>query len=379
MRTSREARLTKETARIVCTAGARPNFMKVAPILEQLRRSSSLEGVLVHTGQHYDTTMSDAFFKDLGLPEPDAHLEVGSETPARQTGLIMERLEPVLKSLEPACVLVVGDVNSTLASALTAAKMFIPVAHVEAGLRSRDDTMPEELNRILTDACSDLLLTTSRDADENLRAEGIDAGKIHMVGNVMIDTLMRFTDRARGSGILERLGVAEKEFALVTLHRPSNVDAAGDLAKVVKILEETAGRIPVVFPVHPRTTARLEAKGLGERLARIDRLHMLGPEGYIDFLRLLSSARIVLTDSGGIQEETTVLGVPCLTLRPNTERPITITEGTNRLIGSDPDRVLKAVDEELAAPATGVKKIPELWDGGAASRIVKILEERYAR
>jgi UDP-N-acetylglucosamine 2-epimerase (non-hydrolysing) len=323
--------------------------------------------------------MSDAFFRDLGIPKPDVHLGVGSESPVRQTALILERAEPELARLAPACVVVVGDVNSTLACALAAAKMELPVAHVEAGLRSRDRTMPEELNRILTDSISDLLFTTSRDADENLLSEGVSASKIHRVGNVMIDTLRRFEERCRSSKILEEIGVPTRGYALVTLHRPSNVDRRDDIERIVTVLEGLSRRLPVVFPIHPRTRARMEGEGMAGRIEARPGIHLRQPEGYIDFLRLMSSARIVLTDSGGIQEETTVLGVPCLTLRPNTERPITITEGTNRLVGSDPKDVLAALDEELAGDPHATPRIPELWDGRAAERIVRILEEVYGK
>jgi UDP-N-acetylglucosamine 2-epimerase (non-hydrolysing) len=365
-------------ARIVCTAGARPNFMKIAPILEQIRRRPRLEPILVHTGQHYDSAMSAAFFRDLAIPEPDVHLGVGAESPTRQVARILERLEPELQRLRPDCVVVVGDVNSTLACALTAAKSWFPVAHVEAGLRSGDRTMPEELNRLLTDACSDLLFTTSRDANENLRREGVPEGRIHFVGNVMIDTLLRFEERSRSSPVLEAIGVDPRGYALVTLHRPSNVDRIDDLKKVTAILEQLARRLPVVFPIHPRTRARMQEEGILERLSAAQSLHLREPEGYIDFLRLLSAAKIVLTDSGGVQEETTVLGVPCLTLRPNTERPVTITEGTNRLIGSEPEVVIREVDDLLSGRTQLPRRIPELWDGGAAARIVAVLEEVYA-
>ncbi|MBD3161064.1 MAG: UDP-N-acetylglucosamine 2-epimerase (non-hydrolyzing) [Candidatus Eisenbacteria bacterium] len=382
MRTQREVHVSGSLAslpRILCAAGARPNFMKVAPILARLRESRRLAGFLVHTGQHYDAAMSEAFFRDLGIPEPDEHLGVGSHSPPVQTGRIMERFAPILDAVRPACVLVVGDVNSTLACALAAAKVFVPVAHVEAGLRSGDRTMPEELNRILTDAASDLLFTTSPDADANLRREGIPPARIHRVGNVMIDSLRRFLTDAERSRILEEIGVEPGRYALVTLHRPSNVDRREDLDRIVSILEGTAARIPVVFPVHPRSRARLQEESLFDPLRQIPQLHLREPEGYLDFLKLVSKARIVLTDSGGIQEETTVLGVPCLTLRPNTERPITIDEGTNRLVGSDPRRVLEAVEAELERSPARTGRIPDLWDGRAADRIVRILEEIYAR
>ncbi len=363
--------------RIVCVAGARPNFMKVAPILAEIRRRDRLRAVLIHTGQHYDPAMSEAFFRDLDIPEPDIHLGVGSESAVVQTARVMERIEPELARLRPQCVVVVGDVNSTLAAAVAAAKLDLRIAHVEAGLRSRDRTMPEELNRILTDAASDLLFTPSRDADANLAAEGIAAERIHFVGNVMIDSLRRFEHRSRSSPIVESLGLVPGGFALATLHRPSNVDRPEDLARMRRILEGAALRLPVVFPVHPRTRARLAAQGLEEAWGRGGRILLRPPEGYLDFLRLMSSARIVLTDSGGIQEETTVLGVSCLTIRENTERPVTILEGTNRLAGTDPERVLEAFAEELERPHAGRARIPELWDGRAAERIVRILEERF--
>jgi UDP-N-acetylglucosamine 2-epimerase (non-hydrolysing) len=321
--------------------------------------------------------MSEAFLRDLGIGRPDVSLGVGTESPSRQVARVIERLTPELERLAPDCVVVVGDVNSTLGAALAAAKMSIPLAHVEAGLRSRDRTMPEELNRILTDACADFLFTTEPDAEQNLLREGVPASKIHFVGNVMIDSLRRFEARARSSRVLDELGLPAKGFALVTLHRPSNVDRPEDLSRVVSILEETAARLPVVFPVHPRTRARFDETGAASRLAGNPHVHLQPPVGYIDFIRLLSTARIVMTDSGGIQEETTVLGVPCLTLRENTERPITITEGTNRLTGSDPARVVAALDNELRAGADRRVRVPALWDGHAAERIVETLERAF--
>lgn len=366
------------SGRIVCVAGARPNFMKVAPILAEMRRRGRFEPVLIHTGQHYDAGMSDAFFRDLGLPQPDVHLGVGSESPVRQTARVMERIEPELAKFEPACVVVVGDVNSTLAASVAAAKLGLPIAHVEAGLRSRDRAMPEELNRILTDAASEILFTPSRDAGANLSAEGISTDRIHFVGNVMIDSLRRFEERSRSSSILETLGLVPGAYALVTLHRPSNVDRAEDLARIAAILEGAARHLQIVFPVHPRTQARLAAEGLDERWRRAGRILLRPPEGYLDFLRLMASARVVLTDSGGIQEETTVLGVPCLTIRENTERPVTISEGTNRLAGIEPRRVLEILAEEMDRTGKRESRIPELWDGRAAERILAVLERRFA-
>jgi UDP-N-acetylglucosamine 2-epimerase (non-hydrolysing) len=371
--------LEPNRARVVCVAGARPNFMKVAPILESIRARDRLDAILIHTGQHYDEAMSDSFFRDLGIPVPDVSLGVGSDTPPRQIARILERIEPQLERIRPSCLIVVGDVNSTLAGALAAVKMGIPLAHVEAGLRSRDRTMPEELNRIMTDACSDLLFTTERDASQNLRREGIDPKRIHFAGNVMIDTLRRFEAKARDSAIVGDLRLSVGGYSLITLHRPSNVDRREDLDRIVAILDGTASRLPIVFPVHPRTRARLDEAGVLARLAENPRMRVIPPVGYIDFLRLMSAARIVMTDSGGIQEETTVLGVPCLTLRDNTERPITISEGTNRLVGSSPTRVLAALDEEMDRPPAESPRSPELWDGRAAERIVAILEREYAR
>lgn len=366
-------------AQILCVAGARPNFMKVAPILVEIRRRRRLSGILVHTGQHYDEAMSDSFFRDLRIPPPDLHLGIGSDRPGRQIARILEALEEEFLRIRPACALVVGDVNSTLAAALAAVKTGVPVAHVEAGLRSRDREMPEELNRALTDAASDLLFTTSPDADENLRREGIPAERIHLVGNVMIDTLRRFEEASRSSTILEDIGVEKRGYALLTLHRPSNVDRREDLLRIVMLLQETARRLPAVLPIHPRTRGRLDAEGLLPRLENTERLFLRPPASYLDFLHLMKNARVVMTDSGGIQEETTVLGVPCLTLRANTERPITITEGTNRLVGLETADAVAALDEVLALPPDPAPRIPALWDGRAAERIVDVLERVFAR
>ncbi|MGH2785055.1 MAG: non-hydrolyzing UDP-N-acetylglucosamine 2-epimerase [Actinomycetota bacterium] len=351
--------------KVLCIAGARPNFMKVAPVLRALE-NRGVEAPLVHTGQHYDPGMSDTFFEDLGLREPDVHLEVGSATHAVQTARVMERLEPVLEERRPDLVVVVGDVNSTLAGALVCAKIGIPVAHVEAGLRSFDRTMPEEINRVLTDQVSDLLFTTSPEAEPNLLAEGA-RGAIHFVGNPMIDSLERHLERARGSDVLQRLGL-DGSYGLVTLHRPSNVDDPEVLAGILGALADVARELPLVFPAHPRTVKMIERFGLGAS----DGLRMIEPIGYIDFLRLTADARIVLTDSGGIQEETTVLGVPCLTIRENTERPITVEMGTNRLVGSDPVRIrteaLAAVRGARPSPSR-----PPLWDGKAGERIADVI------
>jgi UDP-N-acetylglucosamine 2-epimerase (non-hydrolysing) len=378
--------------KILYVVGARPNFMKIAPIMAALRQprqpgtdlksvpaaAAAAEAVLVHTGQHYDPAMNESFFEDLGIPAPNINLEVGSSTHAVQTADIMRRFEPVLDTEKPAAILVVGDVNSTIACALVAAKKGVPVIHVEAGLRSYDRTMPEEINRVLTDQISDLLFTTERGALENLRREGIDPEHVHFVGNVMIDSLMRSLEKATPSTetlASTGLNAPEAGYTLLTLHRPSNVDDANVLARLLDTFRDIADRLPIVFPMHPRTRARIESAGLQGQLEHPG-LHLLPPINYLAMLGLMRDARMVLTDSGGIQEETTALGVPCITLRNNTERPITIDEGTNVIVGQDPQRIRDAVDEVLR---TGGKagRIPEYWDGRAAERIVRVLRELY--
>jgi UDP-N-acetylglucosamine 2-epimerase (non-hydrolysing) len=363
--------------KVINVVGARPNFMKVAPIVEAMgRRASEFAPVVLHTGQHYDERMSDAFFRDLGLPEPDVHLGVGSGSHAQQTATVMQRFEPVVLEHKPDWVLVVGDVNSTLACALVCSKLGVRVAHVEAGLRSRDRTMPEEINRLLTDQLSDLLLTPSEDADRNLLAEGIEPGRIRFVGNVMIDSLFKQLERAESSRVREELEVAGGDYAVVTLHRPSNVDEPDVLRGILSALTRISERLPVVFPIHPRTRKNLDEFGLLGAGERGGRVRLVEPLGYLDFLRLYSGARLVLTDSGGIQEETTALGIPCLTLRENTERPVTVELGTNRVVGTDPERI---VAEAEAALAKDTQKeppgIPPLWDGRAAGRILDALLE----
>ena len=314
--------------KVLNVVGARPNFMKVAPLVAAMkRRGREFAPLVVHTGQHYDARMSDAFFRDLGLPEPDVHLGVGSGSHAAQTARVMIEFEPVVLEHKPDWVLVVGDVNSTLACALVCSKLGVKVAHVEAGLRSRDRAMPEEINRILTDQISDLLLTPSPDGDANLRGEGIPESRIRFVGNVMIDSLLAQLKNAENSRIREDLGVAGADYAALTLHRPSNVDDPAAFARILDALENIAQRLPIIFPVHPRTRARLDEFGLAARLEQTANIRVIEPLGYLDFLRLYSGARLVLTDSGGIQEETTALGIPCLTLRENTERPVTVTLG----------------------------------------------------
>jgi UDP-N-acetylglucosamine 2-epimerase (non-hydrolysing) len=369
---------------ILHVCGARPNFMKVAPVMaavEAWNASRAEAGgvqfsqILVHTGQHYDAGLSDVFFRQLGLPEPNYHLGVGSGSHAAQTAHVLERLEAVLLQERPDLVVVVGDVNSTVAAALCATKLGIPVAHVEAGLRSGDRSMPEELNRLLTDQLADLLFTTEPGAAQNLAREGIDAAKVHFVGNTMIDTLERLLPQARGGEALERLRLSVRGYGLVTLHRPSNVDDAVQLDALVGALRCISEQVPLVWPVHPRTRARFgELRREGSASAE-PRLLLTEPLGYLDFLQLMDGARLVLTDSGGIQEETTVLGVPCVTLRTTTERPITVTEGTNRLVDPyDAAAIVGAVDEVLAAPMPAAVR-PKLWDGHAAERIVAVIAE----
>jgi UDP-N-acetylglucosamine 2-epimerase (non-hydrolysing) len=361
--------------RIINVVGARPNFMKIAPVIDEMRRRPArIEPLLVHTGQHYDESMSDSFFADLQIPRPDINLEVGSGSHSEQTARVMIAFERVLLKHSADWVVVVGDVNSTMAAAIVASKQMVRVAHVEAGLRSGDRTMPEEINRVVTDALADLLLTPSRDAKQNLLREGAAPEKIRFVGNVMIDSLYRNLERARGSNILERLSLEPGKFCAITLHRPSNVDDKETLSGIFDALEAIGVRLPIVFPIHPRTRERLEQFGLEERVHKQSWLVLTEPLGYLDFLHLYSNSRLVLTDSGGVQEETTVLGIPCLTLRKNTERPITVTEGTNRIVGSDPAAIKREALAALERPSPAARA-PELWDGRAAVRIVDAIEE----
>jgi UDP-N-acetylglucosamine 2-epimerase (non-hydrolysing) len=361
--------------RILCVVGARPNFMKIAPLMRRLQASALLEPYLVHTGQHYDARMKAAFFEQLDIPEPDEDLGVGSGTHAVQTAEIMRRFEPVLDALMPTAVLVVGDVNSTIACALVAAKKGVPVIHVEAGLRSFDRSMPEEINRVLTDQLSELLFTTERQALINLEREGVDPRRVHFVGNVMIDTLLE--NRRRAPSVGEVLAAAGKSdqaverFAVITLHRPANVDDPRTLGGLIDTFEELAREVALFFPLHPRTASRLEAIGLMDRARNV--CELLAPLDYLHMLALLQNATMVLTDSGGIQEETTALGVPCLTLRENTERPITVEAGTNTIVGTGRERILTAAREVLRSGGKA-GRIPELWDGHAAERIIVAIE-----
>ncbi len=355
---------------IVHVVGARPNFMKIAPILAACRVAPALRSTLVHTGQHYDEAMSSLFFDQLRIPRPDVNLDVGSGSHAQQTGAILQKFEPVLLAQRPDLVLVVGDVNSTVACSLAAVKLGIPVAHVEAGLRSFDRTMPEEINRILTDAIADLLFVTEPSGVLNLEREGIDPSRIHLVGNVMIDTLLSHREAAARSDVVTRLGLSPSAYGVLTLHRPANVDTPSVLRGILEPLADLARNMPIVFPVHPRTRAALGPQqpllGTGQGIRLVE------PLGYLDFVRLMADARVVLTDSGGIQEETTILRVPCITIRDNTERPITITDGTNRLAGTSADGIRRAIGEVLAAPLAPSAP-PPLWDGKAAVRIAEII------
>lgn len=356
---------------ITCVVGARPNFIKMAAIVREIGGRPRFFARLVHTGQHYSPEMSQSFFQELDLPDPDVNLGLGGGSHTHQTAHIMLALEREFEAHRPDLLLVVGDVNSTMAAALVAAKLRIPIAHVEAGLRSFDRDMPEEINRLVTDVLSDYLFASEPSGVRNLLAEGIPESRIHLVGNVMIDTLLRFRDRAAQSDVLGRTGLEPNGYVVVTLHRPSNVDDPKRLGSLMNVLGELALRLPVIFPVHPRTRQRIDEGGLNR-----NGLLLHAPMSYLDFLHLMSQARMVLTDSGGIQEETTILKVPCLTLRENTERPITIEQGTNRLAGVDPGKILRdaiaVLDQD--SPQTSA---PDLWDGNAAGRILDALEAAF--
>ena len=360
--------------RLLHVVGARPNFMKAAAVMGPARHYPGVEQILVHTGQHYDPEMSSAHFPDLGLPAPDENLGVGSGSQAAQTAAVMMAFEPVLARSRPDWVVVYGDVNSTVACTLVAAKMGIRVAHVEAGLRSRDRTMPEELNRIVTDQLADLLLTPSRDANDNLRLEGIPGDRIRFTGNVMVDTLLRLLGKARDRRVAARMQVAAGEYAFVTMHRPGNVDDPDVLRDILAALEATARHFPVLFAAHPRTIARIDEFGLRDVVREVK---LIKPLAYLDSIGLLDTAAVVITDSGGLQEETTALGVPCLTIRPNTERPVTVTEGTNRLVASNRQAIVSAVDQVVQRlDRHHVPRRPEGWDGHAGDRVVASLLNR---
>lgn len=369
--------------KILNVVGARPNFMKIAPLIREMRKHEGLRPVLVHTGQHYDVKMAGSFFEDLQIPVPDVSLDVGSGSHAFQTAEVMKRIEPILERERPDLVLVVGDVNSTMAAALTAAKLHIPVAHVEAGLRSFDRTMPEEINRLVTDAVSDFLFVTEESGVQNLRAEGVSSDKIFLVGNVMIDSLEASRRLWMHSDILKSFTLQKGQYGVVTLHRPSNVDNLSILKGLIEALVEVSRQCPIIFPIHPRTKKVLEAAEQFERELYFGRppfpsgrVCCVDPVGYLDFMCLVANARLVLTDSGGIQEETTVLGVPCLTLRENTERPITVTHGTNKVIGSSPKRILTEAKKALESPRS-TSASPPLWDGHASERIISVLQKTF--
>lgn len=361
--------------KIINIVGARPNFMKIAPLMEAYKQHPQIEPVLVHTGQHYDERMSDLFFRQLGIPEPDVNLGVGSSSHAAQTAEIMKAFEPVMIGERPDAVLVVGDVNSTIACGIVAVKLGAKLVHVEAGLRSFDRAMPEEINRILTDSISDLLFCTEKAGVDNLLNEGVLPDKVFLVGNVMIDTLLKNRERAEESKILDDLGLEEGHYGVLTLHRPSNVDDPEVFGRILDALEVIQNDMPLIFPVHPRTRKNLESSSLNERVKGLENLRLLDPVGYLDFLKLMASAKIILTDSGGIQEETTILKVPCLTLRHNTERPITAQIGSSVVVGSDPEKILDAY-RQVTGGGWREPEIPPLWDGKAADRIVKILIEK---
>ncbi|TWT81136.1 UDP-2,3-diacetamido-2,3-dideoxy-D-glucuronate 2-epimerase [Planctomycetes bacterium CA13] len=365
-----------KTINLACVVGARPNFMKMAPLLRALKATGRAKCTLIHTGQHYDKTLSDIFFEQLDIPKPDVSLDVGSGTQASQTAKILERIEPVLQA---GCggqpfdyLVVVGDVNSTMAAAIAAAKLGIKVAHVEAGLRSFDRAMPEEINRIVTDSISDLLLVSDPIGIEHLKREGHPDSAIHLVGNLMIDTLFHSLTKAKATSTLADSGLDKGGYGVVTLHRPSNVDDKNTLTGILQVLHQVSDQLPMVFPIHPRTLARIESFGLRPLIDNASGIKVMPPLGYLEFLSLTSSAKVIVTDSGGLQEESTVLSVPCLTMRENTERPITVTQGSSTLVGND----AKLLEEQLQLVLEGkydVGKCPEEWDGKAAGRIAAIL------
>jgi len=365
--------------KIINVVGARPNFMKIAPLMHEYDKYSEIEPLLVHTGQHYDEKMSGLFFKELGIPKPDINLGVGSASHAVQTAEIMKAFEPIVIEHKPDAVLVVGDVNSTIACGLVAVKLGIKLIHVEAGLRSGDRSMPEEINRVLTDSISDLLFCTEESGVTNLLKEGVSQDRIHLVGHVMVDTLLSNLEKAKASTILDQLkgqGCIDGDgYALLTLHRPSNVDDPKVFSQILDALEIIQREVPILFPIHPRSRKNLGILGLQDRIESLKNIHLLEPMGYLDFLKLNSCAKVVLTDSGGIQEETTALKVPCITLRDTTERPITADIGSNQIVGTDPQRIVTAYRNVLSGQWRE-PQIPPLWDGKAAERIVKIMKER---
>lgn len=361
--------------KIINIAGARPNFMKISPIMDAMKKSKIIEPILLHTGQHYDEKMSALFFKELKIPEPDICLNVGSDSHAKQVAHIMEKFDDVCNAEKPDGILVVGDVNSTLACSLVASKLGIKIIHLEAGLRSFDRTMPEEINRLVTDALADMLLTPSQDGNDNLIKEGISPEKIHLVGNIMIDTLFRFLPIIEKSSIIQTLGLNPQQYLLVTLHRPSNVDQKESLEKILTTFRKIQQSIKIVFPVHPRTKKNMHEFGFSDMIDDMKNLIITEPIGYLDFQRLMTKSKAVITDSGGIQEETTVLKIPCITLRENTERPITVTEGSNVIVGSDMNKLLNMI-EKILNNQWKSSNIPKLWDGKTAERVIQVIETK---
>ena len=361
--------------KIICVCGARPNFMKIAPLMKAFKESGNFQTLLVHTGQHYDEKMSKLFFEELNIPKPEINLEVGSGSHAVQTAEVIKRFEPVVVDFKPDYVLVVGDVNSTIACGLVAVKLGVKLVHIEAGLRSFDRTMPEEINRVLTDSISDLLFVTEQSGVDNLKKEGVPPEKIHFVGNVMIDTLLANREKAEKSDILNKLNLQKGKYAVITLHRPSNVDDMENLSKIISAFEVIQKDLKLIFPIHPRTKKNIEGSDLQSRVAAMENLILLEPIGYLDFLKLTANAALVMTDSGGIQEETTILQIPCMTLRENTERPVTVTEGTNRLVHIETEDILKNYNSIKSADFKTKGSIPKYWDGNAAGRIALILSE----
>ena len=361
--------------KIISVVGARPNFMKIAPIYrELLNYKNNITHLIVHTGQHYDEKMSKIFFDDLELPKPDIYLGVGSGSHSVQTAKIMIEFERIIQEENPNLIIVVGDVNSTLACSIVAAKILIPLAHVEAGLRSFDNTMPEEINRKVTDILSDLLFVTEKSGLENLKKEGISSSKVHFVGNVMIDSLNYYLEKSKNSILMNELNIQPQKYILVTLHRPSNVDQKENLEKILSIFEGFNQKLPIIFPIHPRTQKNIISFGLEERFRKLSNVKIIDPIGYLDFINLMNNSTLILTDSGGIQEETTYLGVPCITMRENTERPITVEIGTNYLVGLNVEKVIE-VGNKIISGNIKDHKIPDLWDGKTSNRIVSIIND----
>lgn len=364
--------------KIINVVGARPNFMKIAPLMKEYSKYDSFEPIIVHTGQHYDSNMSDLFFNQLQIPEPDVFLGVGSDSHSKQTAKIMEKFEDVCLDVLPDAILVVGDVNSTMACSLVASKLGIKIIHLEAGLRSNDRTMPEEINRLVTDALADILLTPSRDANENLMKEGIPESKIFLVGNIMIDTLFQFLPLAEKSNILNSFNLNKGNFILVTLHRPSNVDFQENITKILRAFELIQKEIKIIFPIHPRTKNKLKEFGLNKFINSLSNLIITDPIGYLDFQKLMSNSKVVITDSGGIQEETTALKIPCITVRENTERPITVSEGSNEIVGMDMNKLIDLTNKALNNLWKD-SKIPQFWDGLTSQRVLKVLNDYFVK